>query len=963
MPTAFRLILLLLLVCLAPSAWADQPPVQAPQLRVDSPTHTAAVWDIEATPDGKFLVTGSDDKTARIWNAETGELVRTIRVPISLGSEGRVYTVAITPDAGIVAVTGWDHNYWQNYWTPHAGHFIYLYDTISGGLLKRLGPLPQIVNTMQFSKDGRRLAAGMAGKNNGIRMWNAPFDDLAAWDMAYDNSVTFMEFSTSGSLATTSDDGYVRLYDGGNSAPVRKATVPGGPVPRALRFSPDGAILAVAQINSTNIDFLGAKSLKPIGKLDTTAFANNDIFAMGWSGDGKTLFASGRYADKDGNYPLLAFSGTGVRTMVDSVNGPRSGFGDIAMLPGDRIAYASQDSSFGVFDQSGKVVQPHRPIIADMRNKYGENFWASPTGTAVWFGMANGSGDPHVFDVKTLTFAASPEIPADFIRPATEGLPVENWLGAFLPTLNAQQLQLDPAEMSRSLAIAGDKQSFLIGTDWTIDRFAADGSRTWRKNTEGTGWGVNLTADGLVAIAALGDGTVRWYRYSDGAELMALFVDATQKKWIVWTPKGYYAASPGGEDLIGWHVNGAGFDSLPDFFPASRFRDQYYRPDIVQMVLTTLDENAAIEQANANAGKSEEPEQDVRSILPAVVEFAQDSLVIETESQDVSIQYRVRSPSGRAITRIEVQLDGRPIQPRGAVPVEEGDDAKTVQLNVPPRDSEVTLIAYIDDQPGVPVTMPIKWMGQKVSTAKPNLYALLVGVSEYDNNDLKLRYAAKDAQDLSAVLARQKGVFYENIEVQLLLNRDATEVAIVAALTKLQKKAKPEDNVIVFMAGHGVTNATQDFYFLPSNVDMNEDMMEATAIDGDIIRKGLSRIPGKVILFMDACHAGNGIQGGVSRVDMTGVANGLSDGASVVMFASSTGREVSYESSEWENGAFTEALLAVIGDAEAYGKDSMLSISELDENLTVRVEELTGAKQTPVMTKPGAIKRFFLASL
>ncbi len=163
----------------------------------------------------------------------------------------------------------------------------------------------------------------------------------------------------------------------------------------------------------------------------------------------------------------------------------------------------------------------------------------------------------------------------------------------------------------------------------------------------------------------------------------------------------------------------------------------------------------------------------------------------------------------------------------------------------------------------------------------------------------------------------------------------------VAALTKLQKKAKPEDNVIVFMAGHGVTNATQDFYFLPSNVDMTEGMMEATAIDGDIIRKGLSRIPGKVVLFMDACHAGNGIQGGTSRVDMTGVANGLSDGASVVMFASSTGREVSYESSEWENGAFTEALLSVIADQEAYGKDKLLSISELDENLTVRVEELT----------------------
>lgn len=962
MTATIRLFLLFLLIGFPVAGHANQPPVQAPQLRVDSPMHTAAIWDIEATPDGRFLVTASDDKTARIWNADTGELIRTIRVPISLGSEGRVYTAAITPDARLVAITGWDHNYWQNYWTPNAGHFVYVYDVVSGNLLKRLGPLPQIVNTMQFSKDGQRLAVGMAGKYNGIRVWNAPFDELWAWDMGYDQSVVSLDYSPSGTLATASDDGFVRLYDASGKV-VQKSEVPGGKAPRAVKFSPDGAVLAVAQIRTTNIDFLGGKTLKAIGKADTSDLNNNDIFAIGWSNDGKTLFASGRYTDKDWNYPLFAFSGTGRRVMLDVANGPRSGFGDIAVLPGDRIAYASQDSSFGIFDQSGRVVQPHLPIIADMRNKYGEYFWADPIGTAVRFGLGNGAINPFVFDVKSLTFRPSPEIPQGFIRPATEGMAVENWLGAFLPTLNAQQLQLDPAEMSRSLAIAPDKQNFVIGTDWTINRFEADGTRKWRKNTEGTVWGVNLSADAQVVIAALGDGTIRWYRYDNGAELMALFVDATQQKWIVWTPKGYYAASPGGEDLIGWHVNGPNFDALPDFFPASRFRDQYYRPDIVQLVLTTLDEGAAIEQANANAGKSEEPEEDIRDILPAVIEFAQDSLVIETESQDISIQYRVRSPSGRAVTRIEVQIDGRPIQPRGAVPVEEGDDAKTVQLNIPPRDSEVTLIAYIDDQPGVPVTMPVKWKGKQVSTAKPNLYALLIGVSGYANNDLKLRYAAKDAQDLAAILSQQKGVFYENVEVQLLLDGDASEVAVVAALTKLQKKAKPEDNVIVFMAGHGVTNATQDFYFLPADVDMTEGMMEATAIDGDIIRKGLSRIPGKVVLFMDACHAGNGIQGGVSRVDMTGVANGLSDGASVVMFASSTGREVSYESSEWQNGAFTEALLAVIGDQEAYGKDGLLSISELDENLTVRVEELTDAKQTPVMTKPGAIKRFHLASL
>ena len=66
----------------------------------------------------------------------------------------------------------------------------------------------------------------------------------------------------------------------------------------------------------------------------------------------------------------------------------------------------------------------------------------------------------------------------------------------------------------------------------------------------------------------IGDGTIRWYRASDGAELLAFFVHVPDKRWIAWTPSGYYAASPGGEDLIGWHVNGKTWDAPVDFFPA-----------------------------------------------------------------------------------------------------------------------------------------------------------------------------------------------------------------------------------------------------------------------------------------------------------------------------------------------------------------------------------------------------------
>ena len=119
-------------------------------------------------------------------------------------------------------------------------------------------------------------------------------------------------------------------------------------------------------------------------------------------------------------------------------------------------------------------------------------------------------------------------------------------------------------------------------------------------------------------------------RASDGAELLAFFVYVPDKTWIAWTPSGYYAASPGGEDLIGWHVNGKGWDDTPDFFPASRFRERFYRPDIVQLVLITLDEAKAIEEANAAADRKTD---DDSLVLPPVVELIADPRGIEAKER------------------------------------------------------------------------------------------------------------------------------------------------------------------------------------------------------------------------------------------------------------------------------------------------------------------------------------------
>src|SRR5262249_18322817 len=145
----------------------------------------------------------------------------------------------------------------------------------------------------------------------------------------------------------------------------------------------------------------------------------------------------------------------------------------------------------------------------------------------------------------------------------------------------------------------------LLGGDFSVYRFSADGTREWRTLTQGVAWAVNLSGDGKIAVAASSDGTIRWFRYSDGKQLLSFFPHADQKRWVIWTPAGYYDASPGAEDLIGWHLN-RGKDESPDFFPVSRFRGQFYRPDVIAKVLGTGDEVEALRIANMETGRKQE---------------------------------------------------------------------------------------------------------------------------------------------------------------------------------------------------------------------------------------------------------------------------------------------------------------------------------------------------------------------
>ncbi|RFM23134.1 MAG: hypothetical protein D0433_12765 [Candidatus Thermochlorobacter aerophilum] len=140
----------------------------SPFLILNTDMHTSDIKRIDTDAEGQYILTVSTDKTAKLWDAQTGELLHTFRIPIAQGNEGMLYAGAISPDGETVAIAGWTGDAWDD------SHCIYILSAVTGTMLKRLTGLPNVINDLEFSPDGKYLAAALA--TDGLRIYSATDD-------------------------------------------------------------------------------------------------------------------------------------------------------------------------------------------------------------------------------------------------------------------------------------------------------------------------------------------------------------------------------------------------------------------------------------------------------------------------------------------------------------------------------------------------------------------------------------------------------------------------------------------------------------------------------------------------------------------------------------------------------------------------------------------------------------------
>jgi hypothetical protein len=622
----------------------------------------------------------------------------------------------------------------------------------------------------------------------------------------------------------------------------------------------------------------------------------------------------------------------------------------------------SADPAFGLFaaDDSRRLWREN--VHADMGTKLHEHFTVSADAGRVRFGLKVRSDEPVLFDLAAERLNDAPEPLGDLHAANTDSLPVSDWSYNEHLILAGTPIKLEQHETSLSLAVAPDKKRFILGTAWLLRAYDEDGREQWERSAPSV-WGVNIARDAKLIVAAYGDGTIRWHRLSDGQELLALFVHAKDRRWVAWTPKGYYAASAGGEDLIGWHIN-RGWNETADFFSVDRFREQFNRPDIVKLVLGVQDEEAAITQANKHA-RVRRAEETIRDTLPPVIEILRPENDATFRQQEVMLEYSARSPTGKRITDIDVRVNGGALGARAAIPLSpRGGEPIRLTLTLPPEDVTVTLVAREGERASQPASLRLRWDGVKPGEAMlPRLRGLFVGVSNYKLPHLKLGFAAKDAMDFEGFFKAQEGKAYRKVETRLLANADRE--AVLDGLDWLEQGSVEGDVNLIFLAGHGVTDEKGYFYYFAADGD--PDAVRATGIGRDEILRTIKHRKGGMVVMLDTCQSGATVDASVptgSPVDMNRLANELGDKTlGVFLYASALGRQFSYEDPDWGNGAFTKAMIEGLSGKADRDNTGFVDTEELSLYVRRRVLDLTNRKQEPVRIKPDAAPEMQIARL
>jgi WD40 repeat protein len=944
---------------------AERPTIQVvqdqggPLLMLDTGGHMARIQGVAFTPDGKQLVSGGDDKVIRVWDWRAGKTVRTIRGQAGAGDEGKIFATALSADGRWLAAGGWMDV--QTARVPCCGD-IRLYDFATGKLVALLKGHANIVVSLAFSPDGKRLISGgwdnealiwdvegrkllhrlrghtaaiqataftpdgqrvVTGSNDTtLRLWRVADGGLIAELKGHKEKIwrALAVRSVDGMIASGDFAGEIRLWDGNTGLYLRTLANQGGDV-GSLRFSPDGTRLlsAFGYCDScTRIQHIWEVAT---GK-ELVAYTSHDnsVFAAATSPDGK-LVATGGF---NGDVQVWDLKTGRRQNILVGTGAPMWAAGFSA--DGQTIAWGNTWRTHTALARNPLEHQLRLPVSGSGLGR------PEPIdeGTAKDFVRARATlGDYALFHRKggnygldaILDIKKSGEVIASIERPPSDGYSHRAY--SFMP--DGQNL------------ISGGNNGALTAYDLKGQRLGNF------LGHESEVWAVTPSRDGRLLVSGSADQTVRLWNLKT-RELIATLFNGTDGEWVMWTPQGYYTGSPGADRIVGWQIN-KGADQVPDYVGADQLRDHLNRPDIVEKAIILASAEQAVREAPGTTFKLADL---LARPVPRFKIMSPDADAVQRSGRAIVKIAIEETPD--PIKAIRVQVNGREI---GDVTPEigsggfgAGERMLVVPLARGKNEVRVTLTNAIGEKAEV---LTLTHEGEGALDKRGTLYILAIGVDKYPrlgdtcgilgDKSCNLTVSGADARSLVAAVEKRLGPAHDKTVKRLLINGaggkdDPTAANILDAVDTL-KQAEETDTVVLFVAGHGI-NEGPNYRFLATNAEWSGDALRgSTVVPWQILQEAVEAAKGRRILFIDTCHSGNAYNQRLGNAAYH---------ANIIAYTAARFDQTSREDDTLGHGLFTYAVLEGLEGKGGIAARRQISTKELADYVIKRVEELAKAQ-------------------
>jgi WD40 repeat protein len=903
----------------------------------------SAITDLALVDDGRAIVAATESGGARLWDLASGELLRTFACAGGFGA----YSVSVSAARPWLATGCMDGA--VHVWNLRTGE----------RLRSLLTPLVDefAFTVARFDATGRRLVVGRASE--------------------------------------------ITLFDAATGQALQRATLPDGPLPPGMD---EAATNALGQLSGSQREAIESAQSDP-----GTRQAMQAIRALDFHPDGK------RVAVAKGGLLLLWDAGTGQIAQQFGHAEPGA-----APTPQQRPESPPEGSPNAVLDKlfSGKrLSKSDRKALEGLSRRGGGAAVLAPDPSSIIDQFYEQMGLDAYLGVTGLAFSAD---------------------GALLHTLGANgRRSWDVAsgrELRRARASSFDAGSFddpMAAAEQMMDLDVATGgglalSADGRLGARGFGRTVELwdlasgsdvaelighTSDvtsvaflprtGLLASGSR-DGAVRLWALPQGkpvAQLIALGAS----DFVTVTDDQFYRASRRG-------IGGVAFRFGGQLYPFEQFDLRFNRPDVVLERLGQAPPELVQRYRLAYERRLRKLGLGAASAaaelhLPQVA-LAGEPLPASTTATRATL--RVRATDEKyPLDRINIFVNDVPVLGTAGLPIANREAREHEQsVEVPLLPGRNKLQVSVLNQLGVESLRQTVYTTSTAPPAPPDVYIVAIGVSRYRHEAYNLRFAAKDAADLlGAYRALAERGAVGRVHVLELTNERATRSTIRDARAWLAR-SRPTDLVVVFAAGHGMTDARSNYFF--GTHDIDPERPEVNGLPYEDFEALLDGIPAlQKVLLIDTCFSGeieedeptavaqNIDTGGAGTVSMrafkasrgvavvaddagaagtgagalsSGDASGsggvdvvrfqqelfadLRRGTGAVVISSASGNEYALEGEQWANGVFTYALLDGLknGRADADG-NSTINVSELQAYVIEEVRRLTAGGQNPTVRR------------